>query len=150
MKNLCLTALLFLAATPCLLSQTLPSPTDLIVLQQPSVEVQIEESDLDDLDDAFDLLDANADMKLVVSMALSDTANVATIHVKLGTTAGGNDLGEHTFSFDAAGDDTYTYFREEFSVMMGMGHHVVLDDIFCEVYTQDASGNTSAVVVSTN
>jgi len=130
--------------------QTLSSPTELVVMQQPTQEVVIDEADLDNLDNAFDLLDANASMELVVSMVLSDTLNVATIHVKVGTTSGGNDFGEYAFSYDGGGDATHSYFREDLSLVLGMGAHTLTDQVFCEIYTEDASGNTSPVVSYSN
>ena len=131
-------------------AQNLPTPSGIMVFQKPVNPIVLDDDALDELDDITDLFDSSTQINYEVSVNLSDTLHVNKIHVKLGTTEGGNDIGEHTYTYDDLSDSTYTYSREEYALLLGVGQHGYQPNIYCEVYVEDSNGLISAVAKYNN
>lgn len=84
-----------------------------------------------------------------VDVHLFDTTDVHSIEVKIGTTAGGSDLVNHSFTFDLAGSlgSGMTYFRDGYLVQLDLGLIQNLVDYFAEVRLQRMDGSFSPTVV---
>ena len=80
-----------------------------------------------------------------VFIKLQDSLGLAKIHVKLGTTSGGNDIFSKTFLFDVTGNfsDGTSYLRNGLKVLLGIGQFVGLNNYYSEVRLEDTSQNLS-------
>lgn len=83
-----------------------------------------------------------------VFVKLQDTLNVSKIHVKLGTTQGGNNLFSKDFLFDVSGNlsDGTSYVRNGLNVLLGIGQFVGLNSYYAEVRLEDTSQNLSDAI----
>ena len=129
-------------------AQTVPSPTELTINLEPVNEMVIPDEVLDTLTDPMYLLGPSDPLTLSVSMLLADTNTVAKIHVKLGTTLGGNDLLENTYTYDATPTGNLTYFRESEMMTLGMGEHLNSGVFYCEIKLEDSAGNFSEIITT--
>ena len=148
MKKLISTIALGLIVTLGLQAQTVPSPSEVTINLEPVNEIEIPDEVLDTLTDPMNLLSPTDPLNLSVSMLLADTNTVAKIHVKLGTTLGGNDLLENTYTFDATPSGNLSYFREGIMMNLGMGEHLNSGVFYCEIKLEDATGNFSEIITS--
>jgi hypothetical protein len=127
-------------------AQTVPSPTEVTVNIEPVNEIVIPDEVLDTLTDPMSLLGPNDPLNLSVSMLLADTNTVTKLYIKLGTTLGGNDLLENTYTYDATPTGNLTYFREGAMMTLGMGSHLNLGIFYCEIKLEDSTGNLSEII----
>jgi hypothetical protein len=148
MKKVISTIVLGLIITVGVQAQTVPSPTELTINLEPVNELIISEEVMDTLTDPMNLLGPTDALNLSVSMLLADTNTVAKVHVKLGTTLGGNDLLENTYTYDSTPAGTLTYFREEEMITLGLGAHLNASVFYCQVVLEDSMGNTSLITTS--
>lgn len=81
----------------------------------------------------------------VLNMVLTDTVNVSSIIVKVGSLDGGQDLFTYTFSFDQSGGfpSGVGYTRSGFKVSCLLGNLVETAVYFTEVTTINSSGVSS-------
>lgn len=88
---------------------------------------------------------ASIDMDFTYAITLTDTTDIASIQVKLGSTDGGSEHFSKTFTFDGAATnpDGTTYRREGFYVYLGIGTYNSLNTFFAEAQIEDNSGNLS-------
>ena len=82
----------------------------------------------------------------VLNMVLTDTINVSSIIVKVGSLDGGQDLFSYTFSFDQSGGfpSGVGYSRSGFKVSCPLGNLVETAVYFTEVTTLNSSGASSS------
>ena len=148
MKKLISTIALGLVMSLGLQAQTVPSPSEVTINLEPVNEIVIPDEVLDTLTDPMNLLSPTDPLNLSVSMLLADTNTVAKIHVKLGTTLGGNDLLENTYTFDVTPSGSLSYFREGIMMNLGMGEHLNTGVFYCEIKLEDSTGNFSEIITS--
>lgn len=81
-------------------------------------------------------------------VSLSDTVNIDSIEVKLGSSVGSNDLFAKTFEFDGAStnSDGTTYTRSGNTVRLYLGSFSGLNTYVAEVRLKDGAGNLSGPV----
>ena len=146
MKKIVSTIVLGIALTVGLQAQTVPSPSEVTINLEPVNEMVIPDEVLDTLTDPMNLLSPTDQLNLSVSMLLADTNTVAKIHVKLGTSLGGNNLLENTYTYDVAPGGNLTYFREGVMMNLGMGAHLNSEVFYCEIKLEDSTGNLSEII----
>jgi hypothetical protein len=86
-------------------------------------------------------------------IALQDTANIKSISVSMGSSSGGTDLFNKTFTFDNSGtfQDGTSYKRVGLIVYLGVGNFMGLNNFYSQVVLQDNSGySTNPVTYSPN
>lgn len=84
--------------------------------------------------------------RVTLIIDLGDTNNVATIHVRLGTSSGSGGLVSEDFTFDgvAALGNGHTYRRNGRAVYLGLGTYVGFSSLYGSVSLRDGSGNDGA------
>tara|TARA_R110001592_G_scaffold227755_1_gene484090 strand:- start:545 stop:1006 length:462 start_codon:yes stop_codon:yes gene_type:complete len=126
--------------------QTVPSPSETYLNIEVVNPTTLSDEVLDTLTNPMGIVGTNEMLMVSVSMLLEDTTVVSKIHVKLGTTLGGNDLLEQTFNYDENLTLPQSYFREEEMLTIGMGEYVNSGVFYCEVTLEDDSQNQSEVI----
>lgn len=140
--------ILFLSIiTISLKAQTVPLPSEAYLNLEVINSVTIPDEILDTLVNPMSLVAANDTLKISLSMLLEDTSSLHKIHIKLGTTLGGNDLLEQVFIFD---DGNLTlpqiYFREAEMVTIGLGEYLNSGIFYCEIVLEDVEQNLSEII----
>lgn len=127
-------------------AQTVPSPTEAYINMELLNPETLPDEVLDTLLNPMSILSATDTLKISVTMLLADTNVVNKIHIKLGTTSGGNDLLAQTFNYD---DYNITlpqsFFREAEMITLGLGEYLNSGVFYCEIILEDSVGNTSVV-----
>ncbi|MBK9317570.1 MAG: hypothetical protein IPM91_01200 [Bacteroidetes bacterium] len=94
--------------------------------------------------DAYVLIspDTGNNVKGFMHITLPDTNNIAAIEVKLGSTDGGYDLANYTFSYDVTGSLPvgYVWMRDGFKLILSLGSYPVSDLQFGRVRLQRSDG----------
>jgi hypothetical protein len=94
--------------------------------------------------DAYVLItpDTGSNVKGVMYITLPDTNTIAVIEVKLGSTDGGHDLANYTFSYDVTGSlpAGYVWMRDGFKLILSIGSYPVSDLQFGRVRLQRNDG----------
>jgi hypothetical protein len=87
---------------------------------------------------------------LVGSMVivLQDTLNIKSITVSMGSSSGGSDLFQKTFTFDNSGafSDGTSYKRTGMNVYLGIGNYTGLNNFYSQAALNDNSGYSTPVV----
>lgn len=140
-------ASLFLISMSALGQSPLPEPQDVRVKYIPSSDILVDSTVADTLIDAFDLVDDNFLMNLEVSVLTSDTLQLNRIHLKIGRSSGVWDVFSSFFEFDQVPAQTgLTYQRINDEIIMGVGSHSNVDDLYYEILFEDVNGDSTAVV----
>lgn len=128
-------------------AQTVPSPSEAYLNMEPLNPQIIPDEILDTLTNPMNLVTANDTLKISVSMLLEDTLVLSKIHIKLGTTLGGNNLLDQTFLYDN-GNLTLPqgYFREKEIVTIVLGEYPYTGVFYNEIVLEDVDGNQSGVL----
>lgn len=144
MRKTISTTVLGLIMTMGLQGQTISSPRKLTINVEPLKSIQV----LDPLKGPMGLLTPSDTLRLSVSVLLVDTNNLSKIHVKLGTTLGGNELLENTYTYDLTSAGSLSYFRDRELMTLGMGNHLNSGIFYCEIKLEDNAGHFSTPVKS--
>lgn len=128
-------------------AQTVPSPSESYLGLEVLNPALIPDEVLDTLTNPMNLLTANDSLKISVSMLLEDTMVLSKIHIKLGTTLGGNDLLDQTFLYDNSNLTLpQGYFREKEMVTIVLGEYPYTGVFYNEIVLEDVDGNQSGVL----
>ncbi len=127
-------------------SQVVQTPVDirlgLELLDQQTIPAEV----MDTLQDPS-VLFTNSYFSVTAFMTIFDTVNISKIHVKLGTSEGGNDLLESEFLFDNPDQPNGLEFtREEYAVCLGLGVYLKQENYFFKVYLEDINGQLSETI----
>jgi hypothetical protein len=125
-------------------AQKVNSPKEVTINIEPLRSIQV----IDPLSDPMSLLSPSDTLKLSASILLADTNSLSKIHVKLGTTLGGNELLENTYTYDLSPTGSLTYFRDKQLMTLGMGTHLNSGIFYCEIKLEDREGNFSSLIKS--
>lgn len=86
--------------------------------------------------------------KMVIEV--SDTTTISKIHVKMGTTDGGNDLFSQTYIFDVTDSLSLpsgtSYLREGKVIYLGIGSYTGLNHFFAEAKLEDSLGTIGPAI----
>lgn len=95
--------------------------------------------------DGLPLITDSTVYSVSMNVSLYDTTNIQSIEVKVGTTAGGSDLFNHSYVYDVFGNlgNARTYSRNGFQVTLGLGSLIGIDSYFSEVRIQFMDGTYS-------
>jgi hypothetical protein len=150
MKKTLSTIVFGLIITMGLQAQMVPAPREVNINIAPLRSIQTFGDGLllDSLTNPMSLLTPNDTLLLSLSILLVDTANLSKIHVKLGTTLGGDDLFTNTYTYDSTPAGSLTYFRDRALMTLGMGTHLNSGIFYCEIKLEDSMGNFSALINS--
>ena len=149
MKKTLSTIVFGLIVTMGLQAQTVPYPREVNINIEPLRPVQIlGDVLLDSLTNPMSLLTPNDTLLLSLSILLVDTSTISKIHVKLGTTLGGDELLTNTYTYDGTPAGSLTYFRDQELMTLGMGTHLNSGIFYCEIKLEDSVGNFSALIQS--
>ena len=89
---------------------------------------------------------SNDTMNLVVKVEVNSIIDIEKIHVKVGTSLGGIDIGTHAFIFDMTSNlpTDYSYGRDEGTFKFIMGKFINPITVhYTEVIIEDVNGNLS-------
>ncbi|MCX6276180.1 MAG: hypothetical protein NTV09_13345, partial [Bacteroidetes bacterium] len=103
-----------------------------------------------DADNVLTISDSSI-ISVIMTIQLFEFTGISSLHVKLGTTSGGSDLLDKTFSFDVSGSvgNGCTYSRNENTVTLGLGSYNGLTSYFSEVKLErDDHSLTDSVVLN--
>ena len=80
--------------------------------------------------------------KVTLVVEVSDTGNLATIHVKLGTSPGGSQVLLQDYAFDVSSGlpAGTSYRREGYVVYLGLGNHSGFSAVYATVSLENGSG----------
>lgn len=146
-KKINLLLILISIITINLKAQTVPSPSESYLGLEVLNPALIPDEVLDTLTNPMNLLTANDSLKISVSMLLEDTMVLSKIHIKLGTTLGGNDLLDQTFLYDNSNLTLpQGYFREKEMVTIVLGEYPYTGVFYNEIVLEDVDGNQSGVL----
>ena len=98
--------------------------------------------------DSLPLLTDTTIFDVVMRVNLFDTLNIQQIEVKIGSAQGASDIFSNNFVFDASPPPTggLTYFRDEYSIRLGLGTLQQMLSYFAVVRIQKSSGSYSDAV----
>lgn len=87
-------------------------------------------------------------LKGTMIIEVSDTTNISKIHVKLGSTEGGNDFFSQIFNFDVTDSlpSGTTYFREGKVIYLGIGNYTGLNHFFGEAKLENSAGTMGSAI----
>jgi len=126
-------------------SQNIPSANDADLLLQSATPIVIPDSIADTLTNPLYVLGPTDSLDYVLMFQCPDTLNIDSIHAKVGSTTGGNQLGEFIFLWDDYSPSSGTYSRRGNTVYLGVGRHVLFNPTYCEVYFTNTSGHSSSL-----
>lgn len=88
------------------------------------------------------LIAADQSVNGTMVIEITNAANISKIHVKMGSTDGGNDLFARVFDFDVSNNlSSGTSYRREGNVIyLGIGSFTGLNHFFAEAKLEDAQG----------
>ena len=139
-----------------LISILLFSSINAQILPAENVQVHLELTETaDDLDLEVILSDAegtfleNQPFEIKVLIKLASTEELAKVHLKVGTTEGGDDLAGHIFNIeDTSGQsDNYTYTLESNLLLLHLGIFTGINTHFAEVKLEDIHGEISVATL---
>jgi len=146
MKRILITIVLTSIIGLALKAQTVPSPSETYLSLEVLNPVTLSDEILDTLTDPMSILTTSDTMLVSVSMILADTNVVTKIHIKLGSTLGGNDLLDQSYNYDDLNLILpQSYFREEEMVSLGLGEYLNSGVFYCEIKLEDSVGNFSEI-----
>jgi len=98
--------------------------------------------------DSLPLLTDTTVFDVVMYVNLFDTLNIQQMEVKIGSSPGGSDIFSNYFVFDAAPPPIggLTYFRDEYSVRLGLGQLEQMLRYYAVVRIQKTNGSYSEAV----
>jgi len=98
--------------------------------------------------DSLPLLTDTTIFDVVMHVNLFDTLNIQQIEVKIGSVQGASDIFSNNFVFDASPPPTggLTYFRDEYSIRLGLGPLQQMLSYYAVVRIQKSNGSYSDAV----
>lgn len=126
-------------------AQVVPAPTQSFLSLKLVKKVTISDAQLNATFNPMAVLSPSDTLLVKLSM-LVDTNAVDVIHIKLGTTMGGNDLLAQSFNYDASNlTAPQTYERRDNRIKIGLGKYLNHGVFYCEIKLEDAQGNFSTI-----
>lgn len=127
-------------------SQTLAPPEEVSIIAEVIDAPMATGVQAENLTNPLSVLSTDDQAIYKVVFRVSDTLNIQTIHVDLGTQTGGSDIASFNFSFDDYSGNNYQRFANTICLTLGAYH--LAPTVVCSVRCIDTSGKTSAVALS--
>lgn len=99
--------------------------------------------------DSVPFISDSSKISVIMVIQLFEVAGISSIHIKLGTTSGGAELLDKTFSFDVFGNvgNGCSYGRIDDTVTLGLGTYNGLTSYFSEVILEKNDHSLTGPVV---
>ena len=110
-------------------------------------EFDVVQQGLDNLEDPLVDGNVNPSMYYFANFDLSSILDVAKVHVKFGTTSGGQEIGYQTIDFDSVPSYPLSFERVSEHVKIGVGEHPFSETVFCSVYLEMNDGTLTTPIL---
>lgn len=124
-------------------AQTVLPPSDTYINLELVSKVVVPDSLLNSFFNPMNALSPTDTLLVSVTMIVPDTNVINKIHIKLGSTLGGNDLVDQQFIYDTVLNSPQVYERESDMIKICFGEYLNSSLFYCEVKLEDHLGNFS-------